>query len=582
MVKRIPEPVRAEDEAPFEERRRVYILPILLKALSLAALGLFLTGCPDPPRRQVQEDVNTNFTDNPVGGSVAPCPAAGALVRFVDDGGNPATTSATVKNTLEVSNRVTTADLPTGFTDASTDRDNFKVEVLDATVTGSSIPATSVEVEALKPSGTAFSPRRKINVELQRVGTSNLFRSKYLRLVVDDQDNGANTAQTLLTDWDSSDESITILGQIVKVTYTSSCGPLTSQTTVGSATRSYVRVAIRAMRTSPGGSPVVTAAQATTRIKKWFRRVLAQISMTPDLITAFEVDPLENLISISNDHGRSATGGTASRIQFTIRSVRSGAVPGAPDLTQAITYTPVAGHTPMQTANAIAALIRAQPNFSVTTVQNPPTLEPTITQGSADIILHDPIGGRIRIESPSSSDATQTIDVGVVNVTNFGSWFKTPTGGGAAPQNWVVGSIQQRTLLNEYDTGSDRVDIFVIGTLDTPNRGQAMFPGSFYAAGKQAIPQVTRSAFVNANTMDGTDNDCYNTIHEVAHVMIDAVHVQGDPTQLLMGSGTSMTHVVGGSKRFSESAVTFDGPAITVVQETRMRAQGAPLLHPFP
>ena len=66
---------------------------------------------------------------------------------------------------------------PGRLTDASDDRDNFKVEVLDATATGNTIPANKVEVEALKRDHSAFSPRRKINVELQRVGTSQLFRS---------------------------------------------------------------------------------------------------------------------------------------------------------------------------------------------------------------------------------------------------------------------------------------------------------------------------------------------------------------------------------------------------------------------
>lgn len=526
-----------------------------------------------------RKDAAASFGAHPVGTTVAPCAPIAPVVRFVNDGGHPATTTATVRTTLEVSNRVTTRSLPTRFSGRSSDRDNFKVEVLDATVTGRSIPGASVEVEALKPDGTAFSPRRMINVPLRRVGRSNLFRSKYLRLVVDERDNAVNRAQTLLTDWDPADESIDILGQIVQVTYTSAAGPITSRATVGSATRSFMRVAVHVMRQAPGGAPVVTVAQATTRIKKWFRRVLAQISVTPDLVSVTERDPLENLISISNDHGRSAAGGAASRVQFTIRSTR----PGAPDVVQVIgPYTPVTRHTPMQTANAIAALIRAQPNFNVTTVQNPPTLEPTITQGSADLIIVDPAGGRVRIEGLVATDTTQTVEVGVVNVGLFGSWARDPPGRAPAPFNWVVGSIQQRVLLNAYDTGSDRVDIFVIGTLDTPNRGQAMLPGSFYAAGKQAIPQVTRSAFVNANTMDGTDADCYNTIHEVSHVALDVIHVVRNRTQLLMGSGTSMTNVVRGSKRFSESAVRFDDPPRSFVQETRLRAAGAPLLRPFP
>lgn len=578
MVKRIPEPVRAEDDAPFEEQRRVYILPILLKALSLAALGLFLTGCPSgcqgQPRNAVHQDVDANFTDNPVGSPVAQCPVAGALVRFVDDGGNPSTTSATVKNTLEISNRVTTADLPTGFADASPDRDNFKVEVLDSSVTGSSIAATSVEVEALKPNGTAFSPRRKINVELQRVGTGNLFRSKYLRLVVDDQDNAANTAQTLLTDWDSSDESIEILGQIVKVTYTSSCGPLTSQTTVGSATRSYIKTAIHILRASAGGAGVVTTAQATTRMKKWYRRVFAQISMTPTILMIREVDPPQNVISIADSSGALATGtttsGQPSSISFQISTSRAGVAP------QVIgPYRPVAGHTPMQTANALAALIRAQPTFTVRTVQNP-KLVTTHPDGSADMVVTDTGGGQVSISNLVQTD-TQTVTIGRVVPGAFDG-YQNNNG------NWIVGTLMQRTVLQNYDTGSDRIDICVVGAFTAASfaRGQSLIPGSVLPHYPQVgVSEIKCSAFVNSNTMDGTDADCYNTPHETVHVLLNANHTT-DATQLIMGSGTTMTNIVGGSKRFSESSLPFDFPATSYVQEQQIRSQSAGLLAPFP
>ena len=209
--------------------------------------------------------------------------------------------------------------------------------------------------------------------------------------MVDDQDQAANTAQTLLTDFDPGDENVDILGQIVKVTYTAASGPVSSETTVGSATRSFVKVAVHVVRSAAGGAGVVTTAQATTRVKKWLRRLYAQVSMTPQLLQVREVDPLENLVSISNDHGRSATGGASSHVSFTIRSRRTGAA----DLTQAVgPYAVVAGHTPMQTADGLAALIRAAPTFTVRTVQNPPTLEPTITQGSADLIITDSAGGK--------------------------------------------------------------------------------------------------------------------------------------------------------------------------------------------
>jgi hypothetical protein len=513
----------------------------------------------------------------PAGGTTAPCAATAALVRLVDDGGNPSTASAAVKTIVEVSNRVTTQDLPAGFNDASTDRDNFKVEVFDMAETGATIPAGRVLIEMFKPGPppAAFSPRRTLNVELQKVpGRDHFYRSRYLRLVVDDADQAAKPTQTVLADWDPSDPNVEILGQILRVTYTSSTGNVVSEVTVGGPTRSYIRTAIHILRTTPGGAPVVTTADARKRMQKWFRRVFAQISMTPQVLQVREIDPLENLVSISNDTGANATGGAGSRIAFRIRAVRA----GAPDKVLDVgPYTPPAGATPIATAQALESQIRTAGTFTVRTVQNPPTLEPAITQGSADIILTDPDGGRVRIENLVQTDASQTVSVGRVNTASFGSWaLGTP-----ARLNWVVGSIQQRTVLQAYDTGSDRIDIVVVGTLDSPNRGQAMMPGSIYAAGRQALPAITRSAFVNGNTMDGTDNDCYNTAHECGHTLLDAIHAQ-DNTQLMMGQGTSMTNIVSGSKRFSDQAVAFDNPAQNIVQETRIRTQGAPVLGPFP
>lgn len=552
---------------------RAYILPFVLRALTVLAFGAFLTGCPDNGRQQTRTEVDNNFGSTPVGCTTAPCPAAAPVGRFVDDAGTPSTTSATVKTTLEVSNRVTTQALPTGFTDASDDRDNFKVEVVDATVTGNSIAATMVEVEALKRNRTAFSPRRKINVELQRVGTSQVFRSKYLRLVVDDADQATNTAQTLLTDWDASDESSEILGQIIKMTYTPASGsPVTSEATVGSATRSFVKMAIHILRVTPGtGAGVVTVAQATTRMKKWYRRVFAQISMTPQLLSVDVIDPPANVVSIANASGAAATGGARSRISFRIRRTPASGTA----VTHTIgPHTPTAGHTPIQTADALAALIRTGATaLTVRTVENS-KVATTQPSGSADIIITGPAGERITIEALVQTDATQTVTVGRVN-TNALDGYDGTNG------HWIVGTLMQRATLHSCDTGADRIDVVVAGTINAQARGQSLVRGPVLPYFPQlGVDAVKSSTFVNANTMDGTDADCYNAAHETGHVLMNANHFS-DPTELMMGSGTDMTNIVGGSKRFSENAQSLDYPSMSVVPETRIRSEGAGLLAPF-
>ena len=137
----------------------------------------------------------------------------------------------------------------------------------------------------------------------------------------------------------------------------------------------------------------------------------------------------------------------------------------------------------------------------------------------------------------------------------------------------------QRTLLQAYDTGSDRIDILVIGAFTSGDRGQAMMPGTIYAAGRQAIAAVTMSAFVNQTTMDASENNPFSMPHECGHTLLDAIHAT--ETTQLMRAGTSPTHPVGGTKRISETGITFDNPAISIVQEPRMRTKGAAVLAPF-
>lgn len=557
----------------------------------------------------------------------APIPLA--HVRFIDDGGAPATLAPTVKASLEVSNRVTTQDLPAAFGDPSPDRANFKVEVEDPGVAGDTIAAANVVVRALKGGLThtvvagdnlgeiaklygvadwktfydhiknedlrrrrpdpnkikvgdkiwvptphspkAFAPDRTLAVELKRVAGTHLFRSRYLRLVVDDLDRAASPLQTVLADWDPNDENVDVLDQVVRVRYTSSSGEVVSaQATVGGPNRSYLRIAVHVVRTAPGTAGVVTTNQARRRVLKWFRRTYAQIGIAPLLLQVREVDPLVNLVSISNESGANATGGGA--LSFRISSQRNGVA--APVVQNVGPHAPPAGATPLATANAMAALIAAGGTFHAAVVQNPPTLEAAVLQGSADLIITDPAGGYVEVVNAVSTDASQNLTVGRVTPAAFVG-FAAP----GANRNWVVGSIQQRTLLQQYDTGDDRCDLFVIGAHTSGDRGQAMMPGIFYAAGRQALIQVTRSAFLAQFTMDGTDTNPYSAPHEVGHVMLDAIHAT-DATQL-MRNGTSVDHATGGSKRYSDQPVAFDEPAINILQEQRIRASGAKALLNF-
>jgi len=131
------------------------------------------------------------------------------------------------------------APFPTGFgysPAAAKDPAAFRIEVEDPSMALSENTA-HVTVEVLKPpaapggEGEAFPPdtrkqRALVNVECRRIDGTNLFRSRYLRLVTDEEDYNAlyDTKQAILVtdiaDGEGGDDDLLeILGQQVKVSY---------------------------------------------------------------------------------------------------------------------------------------------------------------------------------------------------------------------------------------------------------------------------------------------------------------------------------------------------------------------------
>lgn len=82
--------------------------------------------------------------------------------------------------------------------------------------------------------------------------------------------------------------------------------------------------------------------------------------------------------------------------------------------------------------------------------------------------------------------------------------------------------------------------------------------------------------------MDGSEDDTKTIAHEVGHVLLDAVHVTGDLTQVMADSNV-LGNAVGGEKRFAAGPRRFDDPPTTLRQHDRVRHIGAleGLLEPF-
>ncbi len=496
---------------------------------------------------------------------------------------------------LHVSNHQTTrgglddgAVLPAGFGFnqlGHDDPDTFKIEVVDPQA-GSPV---NVKLEALQrvllPTGAfghdlfpaAERGRRSLDpLECRIVSSGVAFRSRYLRLVTDDTDKAALPNQTLLTTdmTDEGDPSVEILEQAVRATYTLQNCPValckvSTQTLVGDTAgprkpRTALRMAIHILKLAPGGAGVVTIPQADRRITRWVRRTYAQAGIAPRLVQSTRiVDPQNNLVAIGEPHGVTATGG--GQMGFRITS------PGNP--TQVIGPIPtVAAARPADMAAALAALVSA-PYVADVTI-NPAGFSDLVANRSADILITVP-GGLVTIDQEISTDARQTLTIGRPNIAGLAGFSN----------DFLIGSSEQRALLKTYDTGADRVDVIVVQDFAAAAnaRGQAMMHGVSIDPARPAIEPVRFSVFVNARSMNSTDDDFVNLSHEMGHVLEDLIHATGTRAehQLMMGTGTDFLVSEPASKRIKERPQLYDSPAGSHRQIDRIRAQAPALLDPF-
>lgn len=467
-------------------------------------------------------DAARSRPDRACSSSVAHCQTAS--IRFIFDNGDDDTGNDRELRCLNISNLVTSDNLPSGFgpdSDGSADPDHFKIEINDTGKSGSTISSGEVRLEILKPDGEggyeAFSPVRRLQVECRRVSGStgsseNKYRSRYLRLVTDTEDRNANSDQCLLADWDPDHPEIEILDQIVRASYTASTGDRVICTAaVGEESQKRrLKLAVHIVRTNPGvaGSGVVTINDATTRVNKWFRRVYAQTNTAPRLMQAVdEVDPPRNMLIVSDNSGANAAGNVNNRMRFFIQGIAG------------ITYTVRSGDTFVIIAenhgipewrtiynhaeNADFRLRRPNPNViypgdemyipahggRVAVVYYPPVgaspmqtaqalaervrtanLEaeafqnaprPGDAAGSADLLIRRDDGSMVTLEDETSNDTAQSLRIARVSTADF-MVSSNDSANGFATHN--IGTGEQRSLVRNFrNNHNDRIECFVLG-----------------------------------------------------------------------------------------------------------------------
>lgn len=474
---------------------------------------------------------------------------------------------------LNVSNFVTnqagtdgTKRFPTGFgfnPNGDADVDSFKVEVADPAA-GSSV---TVILEALKPAGlnqngtprhipitgVADAAQRRIGaLECPKVSTGHVaYRSRYLRLVVDRQDFDAIPLQALLTTdlVDAGEEDVEILDQKVRATYIVLRCPGTggrkcqaiAELEVGEDEK-RVKVAIHILQDPVTRVPVATQDQARKRSLAFVRQLYAQANMSLRLIAAVrEVPSPVNMFAIANGNGQVAVGAQSISVRVRIDAT----------FDQTIGITTVVGEQPSQTADKLAGAIRdalageVPPVVAnVTATTNPPLDGQAI--GSADVIVGDPLTQTIRLNVLASDDVGHPVEVGRIASTAI------PDFAGAESH---VGTIQERVLIKNYDTGTDRVDLFIVGSL-VGALGEAFTPNQTLPVTGQPIKELINSALVFAGTVVSA-NRFHTTIpHELGHVLMD--HGHSGPVTEMMTQGSpvgSNERVVNGPKRISDRLI---------------------------
>jgi hypothetical protein len=480
-----------------------------------------------------------------------------ASIKIIDDGGNPSVAVANERRVVQVSTFVTSLQLPTGFLTASTDRRNFKIEVFDEGASGQFI---TCELEAMKPKLDArsrperdadgkityesFSPKRIITgLRLRRVpGLSHIYRSRYLRLVTDAEDDAARPDQTLLTDHDPNNLDIEILDQEIVARYTAVSGePLATEAVVGDGEK-RVRCQVFVCRPTFGAANLVggiQAADAKRHILSWVRRTYAAANMAPRLVTEVEiVDPVENMLWIRATNRNGAQGNRV--ISFRVNTTP------APTVVQ---ITTVARETPAAITNRLAAEARRllPADYVVSEINNPPGIYNNLD--SSDILITHPTE-RVIIDQNRTRDNRIRVIVSRVR----------PNQNSTTEVDFMnIGSAANRAMTRNYRTDPSALAIFVIGRFGASEGAVGFaFPRWFRErAPRHAVFPVFGSCFVEARTVATNDRMVHTTDHEMGHILVSMVHFSGRNSELMSDAPVNNRNSVWDSKRLSDRVLPY-------------------------
>jgi len=530
--------------------------------------------------------------------------------------------------TFHISNFVSNKGGATGLTafptdygfndDGHQDPDTFKVEVWDPAA-GESV---NVKLEALKPTYTAdkgtgiitptsYTPftdaGRKIDALVCKVvstTTGNTYRSKYMRLVVDEQDLAAVADQMLLvTDiadglgagLAADNDSVEILDQMVQATYiidrcpgTPKC-KVTAVAEIGGSERQRVRLHFHAFRKDPGVDIMPTGITADVmeqhlrrRTFKWYRRTYAQADLTPKLESLNIIDPpAENMFCLSHGHGNpvvAVTGAISTflaRASWLTRQIASAMTTVATlefriktatrDVPVVIVFS--GEETPIEAgAYIVDNLPKTFKGESFTSSRST-----NAANHSCDVIITADNGERVTLlDVVLSAGMGMTVQIPRVDL------MKVLSGDSDSDSSTSFLSIDMKRVLRDVPVTDDAMYCVVVGQFSTPSlRGQAFLPAG--GADLPFRPDLPfRSSTIMAHqsssgaVLDDGDNLPYTSPHESTHTLCDLIHTKPSTPHHrteLMGTGTSVANSITATKRIC------DGPYLVQMQKNGTTTQ---------
>ncbi len=436
--------------------------------------------------------------------------------------------------------------------DAHADVDTFKLEVHDLHAKANTV---NVEMEMRRPvydaagklTGHTDFPgthgdaatergRRGLDAVAEKMGGTQRFRTCYLRLSVDAEDKAVRPTQSLLAshmiDAAPADEAVEILDQAVVGSYRiegcpaapddAKCRAKAEIQLCDQAKQRRVKARVHVLRTSRTGAGVITVDTARKECLRNVRELYAQAHMSLKLVSPPRlVPPPSNLFALADGNGRNSLGG--SKIKVRVR-VDAG-------IDKEVEIDTDAGR-PIVNANKLAAAIRTAvgPTVRVTASENPAVTGQAI--GSADVLVGHPVTQDVRLNVITDGDARHPISVGRTATAQLASEF----GGNDSH----VGTIHERVLVKNFDTGSDRIDLIVVSSFPpgSGTLGEAFTPNNHQPAAQRPIATMINSAivlqrpFANRNTFHTT------VPHEMGHILMDANHSTEATSTELMTNGS--------------------------------------------